>query len=187
MPLAIVLLLPLPLFAGTGEKSWRSPPGRGAERLLILLIVTTLAALGVTSHGPVMDAGTAAATPVVYVQGRSPLELQGALVVHNKQCRNCTASAVKVVPRPRLDGVATRLTHDQLITAGAPGRGQHAAYGKNSPGRGERGRRVLRPPSGEPAAGCAPVRRGQYAQNDGARRKAGAHLAPVLGAVLAPE
>jgi hypothetical protein len=46
--------------------------------LLICLVVTTLAALGVMSPwSPVMDAGTALATPVAYVQGRSPLELQG--------------------------------------------------------------------------------------------------------------
>src|SRR6266850_937587 len=90
MPLAIVLLLALPLFAPTGEKSWRGRPVAVLSALLILLVVITLAALGVMSPwSPVMDAGTALATPVAYVKGRSPLELQGALVLQNKQCRNC--------------------------------------------------------------------------------------------------
>ena len=36
-----------------------------------------------------MDAWSALPTPVAYVKGRTPLELQGALVIQNKQCRNC--------------------------------------------------------------------------------------------------
>src|SRR5437867_4006622 len=84
MPLAIVLLLALPLFASTGEKSWRRRPVAVLSSLLIVLVVATFAALGVMSPwSPVMDAGTALATPVAYVHGRSPLELQGALVVQN--------------------------------------------------------------------------------------------------------
>ena len=38
---------------------------------------------------PVMDAWSALPTPAAYVKGRTPLELQGALVIQNKQCRNC--------------------------------------------------------------------------------------------------
>jgi ubiquinol-cytochrome c reductase cytochrome b subunit len=133
MPLAIVLVLALPLFVGTGEKSWRRRPVAVLSVLLIVLVVTTLAALGVTSPwSPVMDAGTALATPVVYVQGRSPLELQGALVVQNKQCRNCHSLGGEGGARgPALDGVATRLTHDQLIRQVLQGGGNMPAYGKN--------------------------------------------------------
>ena len=133
MPLAIVLLLALPLLSGTGEKSWRRRPVSVVSVLLILLVVTTLASLGVTSPwSPVMDAGTALATPVVYVQGRSPLELQGALVVQNKQCRNCHSLGGEGGARgPALDGVATRLTHDQLIRQVLQGGGNMPAYGKN--------------------------------------------------------
>src|SRR5207245_4672278 len=49
MPLAIVLLLALPLFASTGEKSWRRRPVAVLSSLLIVLVVATFAALGVMS------------------------------------------------------------------------------------------------------------------------------------------
>jgi len=133
MPLTIALLLALPLFAGTGEKSWRRRPVAVLSVLLIVLVVTTLAALGVMSPwSPVMDAGTALATPAAYVRGRSPLELQGALVVQNKQCRNCHSLGGEGGRRgPALDGVATRLTRDQLIRQVLQGGGNMPAYGKN--------------------------------------------------------
>jgi len=79
-----------------------------------------------------MDAGTAIATPIAYVEGRSPLELQGALVVQNKQCRNCHRLGGEGGARgPALDGVATRLTRDQLIRQVLQGGGNMPAYGKN--------------------------------------------------------
>src|SRR5256886_10467380 len=59
MPLAIALLLELPLFAGTGEKSWRRRPVAVLSAVLIVLVVTALAAQGVMSPwSPIMDAGT---------------------------------------------------------------------------------------------------------------------------------
>jgi len=133
MPLAIVLLLAVPLIAPTGEKSWRRRPVAILSVLLIVLVVTTLAALGVTSPwSPIMDAGTALATPVAYVQGRTPLQLQGALVVQNKQCRNCHRLGAEGGSRgPALDGVAARLTRDQLIRQVLQGGGNMPAYGKN--------------------------------------------------------
>src|SRR5438552_2204185 len=169
MPLAIVLLLALPLFAGTGEKSWRRRPVAVLSVILILLVVTTLAALGVTSPWcPVMDAGTALATPVAYVQGRSPLELQGALVVQNKQCRNCHSLGGEGGSRgPALDGVATRLTCDQLIRQVLQGGGNMPAYGKNlAPAEVnalvaflETLRPAKQPPVGAPASPRAAARR----------------------------
>jgi ubiquinol-cytochrome c reductase cytochrome b subunit len=133
LPLAIVLLLAVPLIAGTGEKSWRRRPVAVLSVILILLTVLTLATLGVLSPwSPVMDAGTALATPVAYVRGRTPLELQGALVIQNKQCRNCHSLGGEGGSRgPALDGVATRLTRDQLIRQVLQGGGNMPAYGKN--------------------------------------------------------
>jgi ubiquinol-cytochrome c reductase cytochrome b subunit len=133
MPVAILALLAVPLLAPTGEKSWRRRPVAVLSALLILLVVTTLAALGVMSPwSPVMDAGTALATPVAYVKGRSALELQGALVIQNKQCRNCHRLGGQGGARgPALDGVATRLTRDQLIRQVLQGGGNMPAYGKN--------------------------------------------------------
>jgi len=79
---AIVYLLALPFLDGTGEKSWRRRPIAVVSVLLIVLTVGTLAGLGITTHwSPVMEAWSAPPTPEVYVKGRTPLELQGALVV----------------------------------------------------------------------------------------------------------
>ncbi len=79
-----------------------------------------------------MDAWSAVPTPVAYVKGRTPLELQGALVLQNKQCRNCHSLGGEGGKRgPALDGVATRLTRDQLIRQVLQGGGNMPAYGKN--------------------------------------------------------
>jgi ubiquinol-cytochrome c reductase cytochrome b subunit len=79
-----------------------------------------------------MAAWSAEATPVKYVEGRTPLERQGALVLQNKQCRNCHALGGSGGLRgPALDGVATRLTGDQLTRQVIQGGGNMPAYGKN--------------------------------------------------------
>src|SRR3989454_4690120 len=135
MPLAIVLLLALPLLAGTGEKSWRRRPVAVLSVLLIVLVVTTLAALGVMSPwSPVMDAGTALATPVAYVQGRAAPRPPGALLVQNKQCRDCHrlgggGGGGGAAP----DGGAARLPRDQPIPPGLQGGGDMPAHGQNPP------------------------------------------------------
>jgi ubiquinol-cytochrome c reductase cytochrome b subunit len=132
-PLAIGFLLLLPFFAGTGEKSWRRRPVSVLGVLLILVTVITLASLGVNvPWSPVMDAWSGLPTPIAYVRGRSPLELQGAVVLQNKQCRNCHSLGGAGGRRgPALDGVATRLTQDQLIRQVLQGGGNMPAYGKN--------------------------------------------------------
>jgi ubiquinol-cytochrome c reductase cytochrome b subunit len=129
----IALLLALPFLAGTGEKSWRRRPIAVVSVLLIVLTVGTLAGLGTTARwSPVMDAWSALPTPVAYVQGRTPLELQGAIVLQNKQCRNCHSLGGEGGHRgPALDGVGTRLTQDQLIRQVLQGGGNMPAYGKN--------------------------------------------------------
>ena len=70
--------------------------------------------------------------PVEYVRERSPLELQGALLLQSKQCRNCHALGGEGGQRgPALDDVATRLTHGQLVRQVLQGGGNMPAYGKN--------------------------------------------------------
>jgi ubiquinol-cytochrome c reductase cytochrome b subunit len=130
---AIGLLLALPFIAGTGEKSWWRRPVAVLGVLLIVLTVVTLASLGlVVPWSPVMDAWTGLPTPPHFVTGRTPLELQGALVLQNKQCRNCHALGGEGGQRgPALDDVATRLTQDQLIRQVLQGGGNMPAYGKN--------------------------------------------------------
>jgi ubiquinol-cytochrome c reductase cytochrome b subunit len=133
LPLGIVFLLLVPFLAGTGEKSWRRRPVAVLSVLLIILTVVSLAALGlIVPWSPVMDAWSGIPTPVGYVMGRTPLELQGALVLQNKQCRNCHSLGGEGGRRgPALDGVATRLTRDQLIHQVLQGGGNMPAYGKN--------------------------------------------------------
>src|SRR6266853_1128196 len=132
-PLAIALLFLVPFIAGTGEKSWKRRPVAVLGVILIVLTVTTLAWLGViVPWSPRMQAWSAVPTPVQYIKGRSPLELQGALALQNKQCRNCHSLAGEGGRRgPALDGVATRLTRDQLARQVLQGGGNMPAYGKN--------------------------------------------------------
>src|SRR5262249_58925959 len=85
---AIAVLFLVPFLAGTGEKSWKRRPVAVLAVLVIVLTVATLAGLGVTvPWSPKMEAWTAAPTPVRHAHGRTPLELQGALRLQNKQCR----------------------------------------------------------------------------------------------------
>ena len=130
---AIGLLVALPFLSGTGEKSWRRRPVAVIGVLLILLTVGTLAGLGVTSPwSPVMDAWSGLPVPEAYVRGRTPLELQGAVALQSKQCRNCHSLGGEGGRRgPALDGVGTRLTQDQLIRQVLQGGGNMPAYGKN--------------------------------------------------------
>jgi ubiquinol-cytochrome c reductase cytochrome b subunit len=81
---------------------------------------------------PPMEAWSGAPVPAHYIEGRSPLEVQGALVLQNKQCRNCHSLGGSGGQRgPALDDVATRLTGDQLVRQVIQGGGNMPAYGKN--------------------------------------------------------
>src|SRR5262249_33934714 len=128
----IGVLFLVPFMAGTGEKSWKRRPVAVLAVLVIVLTVLTLAGLGVTvPWSPRMEAWTAAATPVQYVKGRTPLELQGALVLQNKQCRTCHSLGGGGPRGPALDGIATGQTRDQLTRQVLQGGGNMPAYGKN--------------------------------------------------------
>lgn len=131
--LAIAILVLLPFYSGTGEKSYRRRPMAVVMVLLLLTTVGLLAYAGTfTPWSPHMEAWSGAATPAAYVQGRSPLELQGAILIQSKQCRNCHAlNGEGGLRGPALDTVATRLTSDQLIRQVIQGSGNMPAYGKN--------------------------------------------------------
>src|SRR5206468_11223041 len=109
-PLAIAVLVAVPFLAGTGGKRWKRRPVDGLGVILLVLTVTTLAGLGVmVPWSPVIDAWSGLPTPVEYVHGRTALELQGALVVQNKQCRNCHSLGGYGGRRgPALEAVAPR-------------------------------------------------------------------------------
>ena len=79
-----------------------------------------------------MDGWSGDPVPVSYLDGRTPLQRQGALVFQGKQCRNCHALGGSGGKRgPELDRVATRMTHDQLVRQVIQGGGNMPAYGKN--------------------------------------------------------
>jgi ubiquinol-cytochrome c reductase cytochrome b subunit len=131
--LGIIALFALPFISGTGEKSWWRRPVSVLGVVLVFLTLATLTWLGISSPwSPHMEAWSSAPVPVEYVRERSPLELQGALLLQSKQCRNCHALGGEGGQRgPALDDVATRLTHGQLVRQILQGGGNMPAYGRN--------------------------------------------------------
>ncbi len=132
-PAAIAVLFVLPFISGTGEKSYRNRPISVVIVIMVFVAVGTLTWLGTFSPwSPVMDAWSSAPIPVAYVKGRTPLELQGALLIQDKQCRNCHAlGGAGGLRGPALDDTATRLTPDQIVRQIVQGGGNMPAYGKN--------------------------------------------------------
>ena len=129
--IGIGAMLALPLVAGEGERHW-------ARRPVAVLMVSVIAvSLGIFTHlgtytpwSPIMDAWTSDAVPTKYLQNRTPLEHQGALVLQDKQCRNCHALAGAGGQRgPALDDIASRMTEDQIIRQILQGGGNMPAYG----------------------------------------------------------
>ena len=129
----IGILFALPFLSPEGQKSPRKRPFAAVIVLMAFLILIVLTVLGETSPwSPHMDAWSGVPTPEKYVKGRSPLELQGALVIQNKQCRNCHSLDGTGGKRgPDLTGVASRLSEDQLIRQVLQGGGNMPAYGKH--------------------------------------------------------
>ena len=131
--MVIGALLLLPFLSGEGEKSWRRRP---IAVLTILLVAVTLATFthlaGYTPWSPHMNAWSSDPIPARFLQHRTALERQGALVFQAKQCHNCHALEGKGGQRgPALDSVAVQLTQDQLIRQVIQGGGNMPAYGKN--------------------------------------------------------
>jgi ubiquinol-cytochrome c reductase cytochrome b subunit len=130
--LMIGFLLLLPFIAPTGEKSPHRRPVAVLSVIFILLVVGVLAYMGVTSPwSPKMGAWSGYAVPVQYLQHRTPLELHGAALLQEKQCRNCHSLGGFGGQRgPALDDVATRLTSDEMVRQIVQGGGNMPAYGK---------------------------------------------------------
>jgi len=79
-----------------------------------------------------MNAWSSDPIPPRFLQHRTALERQGALVFQAKQCHNCHALGQDGGQRgPALDTVAVQLTQDQLIRQVIQGGGNMPAYGKN--------------------------------------------------------
>ncbi len=126
-------LILLPFFAGEGEKSWKRRPIAVVIILLAAVSLGTLTHLaGYTPWSPIMDAWSGDPVPVQYLNGRTPLERQGAAIFQEKQCRNCHSIGGSGGMRgPSLDSVAVRKTNAQLVRQVVQGGGNMPAYGKN--------------------------------------------------------
>jgi ubiquinol-cytochrome c reductase cytochrome b subunit len=133
--LLIIGLLLVPFLSSRGE---RAPSRRPAAVLLVIVGYTALGVLtylGVTAPwSPKMTAWSGDPIPEEIVKHSTPLQLQGAVMLQNKNCRNCHALGGLGGRRgPDLTTVGVRLTRNQLIdqiSNGTPGGGNMPAYGK---------------------------------------------------------
>jgi ubiquinol-cytochrome c reductase cytochrome b subunit len=129
--LGIGAMLLLPLIAGEGEKHWSRRPTAVLMLAVIAVTLGIFTRLGTyTPWSPIMDAWTSDAIPVAYLHGRTPLERQGAIVLQDKQCRNChSIGGTGGLRGPALDAIAARMTEDQIIRQVLQGGGNMPAYG----------------------------------------------------------
>ena len=130
--ICLLILLFLPFYANQGEKSARRRPVAVLAVVFIMMVIGILTYMGETSPwSPKMSAWSGDAIPVEYLRGRTPLELHGAIVFQNKQCRNCHALGGEGGDRgPALDAVATRLTRIEMVRQVIQGGGNMPSYGK---------------------------------------------------------
>ena len=131
--IAFILLFALPFISGQGEKHWSRRPIAVMTVLMSYLGLALLTYAGLTGPwSPHMEAWSGQATKPQFIKGRTPLELQGAVILQNKQCRNCHAVGGEGGTRgPDLTQVGTRLTQPQLIRQVIQGGGNMPSYGKN--------------------------------------------------------
>jgi ubiquinol-cytochrome c reductase cytochrome b subunit len=126
-----LILLALPFISNEGEKNWRRRPVAVLTVIISYLCVGMLTYAGLTGPwSPHMEAWSSSTIPEPLLKSRSPVELAGALVFQNKQCRNCHAiEGVGGKRGPDLTAVATRLTEAQLVRQVIQGGGNMPAYG----------------------------------------------------------
>lgn len=128
---AILIMLALPLYAGEGEKHWSRRPVAVLMLMVIAVSLAVFTRLGQTQPwSPVMDAWSADAVQPKFLEDRTPLERQGAIVFQQMQCRNChSLDGLGGKRGPELNRVATRLTESQLVRQVLQGGGNMPAYG----------------------------------------------------------
>ncbi|HVE15964.1 MAG TPA: cytochrome b N-terminal domain-containing protein [Chthoniobacterales bacterium] len=132
-PIGIGLLILLPFINNTGEKHFSRRPVAVLVVISLVLGLGLLTWFGITSPwSPDMIGWRSLTTPKELLENRSPLELQGSIVIQQKQCRNCHAiDGIGSKRGPDLADVGTRLTQPQLIRQVVQGGGNMPAYGKN--------------------------------------------------------
>ncbi len=134
MPLIVGLLLfGLPFISNEGEKHWSRRP------VAVMTVVLTFLGLGVLTYegltgpwSPHMEAWRAQGSRPEFLKDRGALELAGATVFQNKQCRNCHAIGGEGGVRgPDLTAIGTRMTEPQLVRQIIQGGGNMPAYAQN--------------------------------------------------------
>ncbi|MCH2161617.1 MAG: c-type cytochrome, partial [Phycisphaerales bacterium] len=133
MPIALVFLLALPFISSQGERAPSRRPFAVLSLVLIFTGLTVLSVLGVQSPwSPRMDAWWSDSTPPELLEDRSPLEMAGAVVLQNAQCRNChSLDGIGGKRGPDLTDVATRLSPEQIVRQIQQGGGNMPAYGRS--------------------------------------------------------
>ena len=100
--LPVVLLGALFLVPFVSNRGERAPSRRPVAVLSVVVIFTVMGVLtyyGATEPwSPVMGAWSSDPVPEKLVKASTPLQLQGSVVLQNKQCRNC--HALEGVGRP---------------------------------------------------------------------------------------
>lgn len=132
-PVVILGLLLLPLIAGKGQRAPSRRPVAVMAVVVLSAVIAIFGWLGHTAHwSPIMDAWSGMPVPERMIHGRTPRELQGAVVFQNKDCRNCHALEGEGGKRgPDLTYVADRLTtRGQLNRQVIQGGGNMPAYGE---------------------------------------------------------
>jgi ubiquinol-cytochrome c reductase cytochrome b subunit len=126
-----VILVLVPLVASRGKRSVKDRPVAVLTVVLLAVTLPMLVIVGYQSHwSPHMQAWTAVPVPQHIVEGLKPLELQGAVILQNKDCRNCHALDGKGGFRgPELTTVGRRLHHNELVRQVIQGGGDMPAFG----------------------------------------------------------
>jgi ubiquinol-cytochrome c reductase cytochrome b subunit len=132
LPLLVAGLIALPLISPTGERHLLRRPLSIVIASVALTVLAATTWLGTSDPwSPDMEAWSGTPTPTDYLKGRTPLEIQGAILIQDKQCRNChSLGGAGGMRGPSLDDTATRLTRNELIRQILQGGGNMPAYGK---------------------------------------------------------
>jgi ubiquinol-cytochrome c reductase cytochrome b subunit len=132
LPILVAGLIALPLISPSGERHiLRRPLSLVIATVVVTVLVVTTWLGTYDPWSQEMNAWSGTPTPVEYLKGRTPLEIQGAILIQAKQCRNChSLGGAGGMRGPALDTTATRLTHNELIRQILQGGGNMPAYGK---------------------------------------------------------
>jgi ubiquinol-cytochrome c reductase cytochrome b subunit len=132
LPMLIIGLIALPLISPVGERAiLRRPLSLVVATVAVTVLIVTTWLGTYDPWSQEMNAWSGTPTPVEYLKGRTPLEIQGAILIQAKQCRNCHSLGGSGGMRgPALDTTATRLTRNELIRQILQGGGNMPAYGK---------------------------------------------------------